>query len=114
MYRREVVTVWANLAAANQASREGANGKHYRYLRALVPITHEGMVATDRRFGTNRHNPYLAPGGLAKLATGLETFTCDNQGNPSPPGQLAPPCKVQAPPSFQGRSTAYPQVRRER
>jgi hypothetical protein len=72
------------------------------------------MVAADQRFGTNRHNPYIAPGGLAKLATGLETFTCDNAGNPSPPGQLAPPCKVQEPLSFQGSNGAYPHVRRER
>jgi ABC-type transporter Mla subunit MlaD len=113
LYRREAVTVWANLAASTQASRVGADGKRLHYLRALVPITHEGLVAADQRYGTNRHNPYIAPGGLAKLATGLEAFDCDNTGNPSPPGQLAPPCKVQAPTPFQGRSGAYPHVGRE-
>ena len=114
LYEREAVAVWASLSSATQASQVGADGKRLHYLRALVPITHEGMVAADQRFGTNRHNPYFAPGGLAKLDTGLETFTCDNEGNQSPPGQAAPPCKVQVPPRFQGRSTAYPHVRRAR
>jgi virulence factor Mce-like protein len=113
LYKRELVTVWSNMAASTQASRVGADGKRLHYLRALVPITHEGLVAANQRFGTNRRNPYLAPGGLEKLATGLEAFTCDNTGNQSPPGQFAPECKVQAPTPFQGRSTAYPQVRRE-
>ena len=114
LYQRELVTVWANLSASTQASQVGADGTRLHYLRALVPITHEGMVAADRRFGTNRHNPYFAPGALAKLPTGLETFTCDNAGNPSPPGQLAPPCKEQAPLEFQGRSSGYPHVGRGR
>ncbi len=112
--KREFVTMWANIAADNQGSEVGADGKRLHYIRALVPITNEGLVASDQRFGTNRHNPYIAPGGLAKLGQGgLEAFDCSNQGNQSPPTQFAPPCKEQAKPTFQGRTQAFPHIQAE-
>jgi virulence factor Mce-like protein len=114
LYPRELVAMWANLAASTQATQVAANGQRLHYLRALVPFTQEGLVATGRRYGTNRHNPYFAPGGLAKLAGGLEAFDCANAGNPSPPGQLAPPCRVQLPTPFQGAAGAYPHARSAR
>ena len=113
-YKRELTTMWAQVAAGNQGSEVGANGKRLHYIRALVPMTAEGAVATGRRYGTNRHNPYIRPGGLAELARGLEAFDCENVGNPSPPGQQAPPCRLQPLQEFQGRRQAYPHVRRER
>lgn len=112
-YKRELVTMWANIAADNQGSEVGADGKRLHYIRALVPITGEGLLASGRRYGTNRHNPYFAPGGLAKLATTLEAFDCSNQGNESPPFQFAPPCREQAPQKFQGEARAFPHVRYE-
>ena len=113
-YKREFTTMWANIAADNQGSEVGANGKRLHYIRALVPMTAEGFVASGQRYGTNRHNPYIKPGGLAELPRGLEAFDCTNVGNPSPPGQQAPPCKLQPLQEFQGRRQAYPHVRRER
>jgi virulence factor Mce-like protein len=111
LYREEVVTTLANLSASTQASeRVSAGGPALHYLRALVPFTTEGLAVSDKRYGTNRHNPYLLPLGLLKLGNGgLESFDCSNTGNPSP-GEAAPPCKVQQPLLFQGRRTAYPHV----
>jgi hypothetical protein len=71
-------------------------------------------VGATERFGTNRHNPYIKPRWLDDLATGLEAIDCENVGNNSPSGTAAPPCKVQPPVPFQGRATAYPQLRRAR
>jgi hypothetical protein len=112
--KREFTTMWANIASDNQASQVGANGQRLHYIRALVPIAAEGLVATGQRYGTNRHNPYFAPGGLADLKDGLKAFDCGNVGNPSPPGQFGPPCKLQPLQEFQGRRQAYPHVRSER
>ena len=114
-YKRELVTMWANIAASNQGSLVGANGARLHYIRALVPMTAEGLVASGQRYGTNRHNPYIAPGGLARLASGegYEAFDCSNAGNPSPPFQFAPPCTEQKPFTFQGRTQAFPHVRAE-
>jgi virulence factor Mce-like protein len=112
--KREFTTMWANIASDNQASQVGANGQRLHYIRALVPMTAEGLVATGQRYGTNRHNPYFAPGGLADLKDGLKAFDCGNVNNQSPPGQLGPPCKLQPLQEFQGRRQAFPHVRSER
>ena len=110
LFEHEIVAAFANLAAATQAAeRPAAGADPLHYLRVVVPFTAEGAVVQDRRYGTNRHNPYLRPMGMLKLATGLESFDCQNEGNPGS-GQPAPPCKVQEPLTFQGRTTAYPRV----
>jgi hypothetical protein len=109
-YKQEVVSTISNLATATQASeRPAADQPPLHYLRALVPVTAEGLVAEDKRFGTNRHNPYLLPMGLLKLKDGLESFDCSNAGNPGS-GQPTPPCKVQKPFDFHGNKLAYPHV----
>jgi len=115
LYEREVIAAFANVAAATQgAERPQGGGAPIHYLRALVPFTAEGVVAADERFGTNRHNPYFQPGALEKLSTQLDSFDCRNVDNLSPPGQKAPPCVVAPDFEFQGRSTHFPQLRKER
>ncbi|MDX6650660.1 MAG: phospholipid/cholesterol/gamma-HCH transport system substrate-binding protein [Solirubrobacteraceae bacterium] len=115
-YRYEVTTMLANVAAASQASLPGASGKQIHYLRTLIPFTNEAQADQSQRLASNRHNPYLAPRALDRLASGLQAFDCANLGNPQRVlvlGPGAPPCLVQAPFEFQGRRTSFPQVRRE-
>jgi hypothetical protein len=110
LYRHEVVAQAALLGNSLQGSAPiKGGGPPLHYLRALVPFTSEGLIAYDKREGTNRHNPYLLPRALDKLAQGLESFDCSNVNNPSA-GEPAPPCRVQQPLDFQGRRTAYPHV----
>jgi virulence factor Mce-like protein len=114
LYKQEIVSTFSLFAAATQGSERGqAGGEPLHYVRALVPFTAEGPVIQDRRLGTNRHNPYLAPMAMLKLGSGLESFDCENAGNPGS-GEPAPPCKVQQPLEFQGRSLAYPHVEAEK
>jgi phospholipid/cholesterol/gamma-HCH transport system substrate-binding protein len=111
LYKQEVVSAFANLAASTQASeRPSAGAEPLHYLRALVPFTTEGLVVNGQRYGSNRHNPYLLPLGMLDLPNGLKAFDCQNVNNPSR-GETAPPCKVQQPLDFQGRRTAYPHVK---
>ena len=80
LYKREIVATFANIAAATQgAEPPRAGGEPLHYLRALVPFTAEGLAA-DKRFGTNRHNPYFLPGGLEKLATGARGVRLPEHG----------------------------------
>ncbi|MFL5886517.1 MAG: MlaD family protein [Thermoleophilaceae bacterium] len=110
LFRHELVAQTALLGDSLQAATPAEpGGPPIHYLRALVPFTSEGLVAYDKREGTNRHNPYLAPEALNKLASGLESFDCSNTGNPSA-GEAAPPCLVQKPFEFEGKATAYPHV----
>jgi phospholipid/cholesterol/gamma-HCH transport system substrate-binding protein len=112
LYKHEIVTTIAGLAASTQASeRAVAGGPPLHYLRALVPFTAEGAVVNDRRYGTNRHNPYFRPLALLKLDKGLDSFDCSNTGNPGS-GEPAPPCRVQQPLPWQGSHRAYPHVER--
>jgi hypothetical protein len=109
-YKQEVVTAFADLAASTQAAQPSTSGGDpLHYIRVVTPFTFEGAVVNARRYGTNRHNPYFVPLALLKLASGLESFDCQNAGNPGS-GEAAPPCKVQQPLEFQGRRTAYPHV----
>jgi hypothetical protein len=68
-----------------------------------------------KRMASNRHNPYFAPGGLAKLATGLDAIDCSNTSNPQtyPVIGSAPPCHVQAPIEFDGKAQSFPQLTRD-
>jgi ABC-type transporter Mla subunit MlaD len=115
LYEREIVAATAGVAAATQATEsQGAGTEPIHYLRALVPFSPEGLVASEERFGTNRHNPYFLPGALEKLNEQLETYDCRNVDNRSVPGAEAPPCVVAPNLEFQGRSTRFPQLRKAR
>jgi phospholipid/cholesterol/gamma-HCH transport system substrate-binding protein len=112
LYPNEAVTFFAGVSAALNYTERGSDGLPRHFFRTIIPLSPEGVVGAEERFGTNRHNPYVKPGWLNDLATGLEAIDCENTGNASPEGTQAPPCKVQAPTPFRGRSTAYPQLRR--
>lgn len=115
-YRRELVGTMANVAAALQATAPGADGTPVHYLRALVPLTEEASVGYTERLPSNRHNAYFAPGGLARLANGgLLASNCRNTTNPQTVpviGSGAPPCRLQPPWTFDGRTAYFPHVDR--
>ena len=114
VYKRDIVSQLANFGSSLQAKAPTeAGGDPLHYLRALVPFTSEGLAVNAERPGTNRHNPYTRPGHLNRLQQGLLSFDCLHTGNPAGP-EPAPPCVEQEPVTFQGRTTAYQQVRRVR
>jgi hypothetical protein len=116
LYKREVMQSWMNVAAATQATFQNPGAaKPLHYLRVLIPVTTEAFVSQGKRFASNRHNSYFAPGGLAKLATGLEALDCANTSNPQPLPVIgsAPPCKAQAPFAVDGATRSFPQLRRD-
>ena len=111
LYKQDLITSFANLAAATQATQpDQPGGDPVHYLRVVVPFTQEGLATQAKRMPSNRHNPYFTPEPLRKLSQGLEAFDCRNAG---PGTQAAPPCKVQTPVEFEGRRTADPHVEPE-
>jgi phospholipid/cholesterol/gamma-HCH transport system substrate-binding protein len=79
-YRRDLAGFFANGAASTQGSSSGLH-----YLRVVSPINPELLMPYAARPETNRTNPYLSPGGYAKLIEGLPVFgsyLCTN--NPLP------------------------------
>jgi phospholipid/cholesterol/gamma-HCH transport system substrate-binding protein len=73
LYRREIAAFFANDAAATQAGSPQAGGLLH-YLRVTNPLNAEVLAAYPHRLVTNKSNPYVEPGGYAKLPTGLEVF----------------------------------------
>jgi virulence factor Mce-like protein len=114
LYKGELVSQISSVAAAFQGKiAQGAGGEPIHYLRALVPFSSEAAVAPDHRFGSNRHDPYPLPGYMNRLRTFEEAFDCRNVGNQPAPDDT-PPCDVQAPFRFRGKSTQFPRLRPDR
>jgi phospholipid/cholesterol/gamma-HCH transport system substrate-binding protein len=82
-YRSEVMAPFMNVAAATQDTFRAPGAREaLHYLRVLIPITNEGPVNQPRRLPSNRHNAYMKPRALDRLAEGLESFDCRHLGNP--------------------------------
>jgi len=112
-YKLDVVSASANIAAATNYTTPGPDGKPMRALRVLSPIWPEGFVGAAQRSPTNRYNPYSAPGALAKMATGLESFSCSHTSNPQnqqSAGASVGPCLLAAPWTFKGQTRSFPRL----
>jgi phospholipid/cholesterol/gamma-HCH transport system substrate-binding protein len=69
--KREVVSFFANSAAATEARDPGTP---LHYLRTTNPLNPENLAAYPARLPTNRPNPYRFPGGFDDLPTGLPVY----------------------------------------
>ena len=116
-YRSEVMATFMNVAAATQDTYKAPGAAEaLHYLRVLIPITNEGRVDQPRRLPSNRHNAYMKPRALDRLAQGLESFDCRHLSNPqaAPVAGTAPSgCDPMEPWSLGGRpARAYPHLER--
>jgi virulence factor Mce-like protein len=140
-YKSEITAFFANDVAATQATDTPIGGSEpVHYLRTTNPVNPENLAAWPYRLATNRSNPYVEPRGYSKLKSGLEVFDdyycTDNAVAPLSPlaspllpddlrdlingivyggfedGNVAPPCKAQAPlgPRLTGTPGDYPHV----
>jgi phospholipid/cholesterol/gamma-HCH transport system substrate-binding protein len=93
--RREIASFFGNVTAATSGRSPNLNpnagdSDPIHYLRASSSLSPQGLAYYPRMLGQTRSNPYMAPGGLDRLASGLlsfETRTCAN-GDPAPPAQV--------------------------
>ncbi len=117
-YRSEVMAPFMNIAAATQDTFRAPGAREaLHYLRVLIPITNEGPVNQPRRLPSNRHNAYMRPRALDRLAEGLESFDCSHLSNPQtvPVAGSAPSsCDAMEPWSLGGRpARAFQQLSRD-
>jgi len=114
--RRELIATMANVSSATQATAPGVDGTPVHYLRAHIPVHEESIVGYAERLPSNRHNAYFRPGGLERMADGgLLASDCSNTSNPQIVpviGSGAPPCRVQPPWTYDGRTAYFPHVDR--
>jgi virulence factor Mce-like protein len=114
LYRTELTTAMANLAASLEA-RAPANvpGGSAGYLRSLAIVGNESIFGQSVREPSNRSNTYFSPGELADVARGgLLSTNCANTGNASQSafGFKNVPCRVQPGFSWAGLTRYFPHV----
>jgi virulence factor Mce-like protein len=73
-YRREIAGFFANSTATTEGTASAATGGLKHYVRISNPINPEALTPYQNRPDSNRSNPYMAPGGYNKLASGLQVF----------------------------------------
>jgi phospholipid/cholesterol/gamma-HCH transport system substrate-binding protein len=98
LYPQDVTGAFANLPAALGASAPGVNGVD-RYIRSALTLNNEGLFGQSSRPSTNRHNPYVSPGGLSYIGKGgLLSSDCNNISNIEAISELSTgnvPCRLQ-------------------
>jgi hypothetical protein len=63
LFSKEITAAFGNLPALLNASAPASNGITH-YIRASLTLNNEGLFGQAERPSTNRHNPYVSPGGL--------------------------------------------------
>ncbi len=100
LYPKEITAAVSNLPALLNGMAPGQGGVMRHYIRAALTVNNEGLFGQAQRPSSNRHNAYVAPGGLSYVAQGgLLSSDCNNTVNPNIPGILTRgnvPCRLQA------------------
>jgi ABC-type transporter Mla subunit MlaD len=83
LYKHETTAVFANLAAASNATIpvENARGEQLHYLRAMGPLNPETVSTYMQRLAINRNSAYSPPlwaEGLAEGLPGFDTRQCSS------------------------------------
>jgi phospholipid/cholesterol/gamma-HCH transport system substrate-binding protein len=91
-YKREITAFLGNVTGATQASNRtpesGFAPAHY--LRTISPLSPEALAAYPGRLGTNRSNPYTAPGAYDGIGSGIASFETRACGGAGLVAQLNP------------------------
>jgi ABC-type transporter Mla subunit MlaD len=113
---RNIVDILANVADVTSGSFVGPGGKVIGTASGVITVWNETISGWTHKLPTNRQNPYPKPPD-ALLETGqlgvLKAYDCRNIHNPlviPPTGTGAPPCILQGPWPFNGKSAYYPRL----
>lgn len=99
--------------ALNGTMVVSSSGRVVHYASGLPTFWNEAIGGWVKRLPSNRQNPYPEPqSGLNIGHGGLKAYDCRNLGNPDylPPFGSTPPCLLQGPWMFDGKSAYYPRL----
>jgi hypothetical protein len=98
LYPQDILAAFANLPALLNGSAPASNGITH-YIRSAITLNNESLFGQSQRPNTNRHNPYVSPGGQANIASGgLLSSDCNNLSSTSLSSILSAgnvPCRLQ-------------------
>jgi phospholipid/cholesterol/gamma-HCH transport system substrate-binding protein len=106
---------FADVAALTNGIFVGPGGLVQHYAKGLPTVWNETIGGWVKRLPTNILNPYVKPGGQADIAKlgHIKAFDCRNVKNPPyvpSTGTGSPPCDLQGPWEFNGKSAFYPRL----
>jgi virulence factor Mce-like protein len=115
--RRSLVAFFANIGQILNGVVPKPDGTTGHVISAMPSFWNETLGGWVKRLPSNRPNPYPKPNSALDIARGgLKSFDCRQTGNrqyvPPTGGNGAPPCILQGPWEFNGRSAFYPRLRR--
>lgn len=92
-HKNDITAFFGNVTSATNPrdSLGGTRAGTAHLLRVGLSVSPQTLAVQPRAFGQSRNNPYMEPGGMKNLATGLRTLTpqsCGN-GDPAPPTGMA-------------------------
>jgi phospholipid/cholesterol/gamma-HCH transport system substrate-binding protein len=112
--RNSVVGALANAAQINNGVLDAPGLGAVHYASGAVTVWNETVGGWLHKLPTNRSNPYPAPDSELNIAHGgLRAYDCRNTGNPlylPPTGAGGPPCLLQGPWTFNGKTAYYPRL----
>ncbi|WP_210495763.1 MlaD family protein [Patulibacter sp. SYSU D01012] len=82
--KQDFTSFVANVSAATQRGLSTPRAGRMHEVRASVTLSPQGMGYQQYVPGQSRSNPYMAPGGMKDLATGLKTLDSRTCGNTDP------------------------------
>jgi hypothetical protein len=106
---------FADVAALTNGVFVGPGGLVQHFAKGLPTVWNETIGGWVKRLPTNILNPYVKPGGqtdIAKLGY-VKSFDCRHTKNPAyipSTGTGSPPCVLQGPWEFNGKSAFYPRL----
>jgi len=109
------VGAFANVANITNGVFVGPGGLVQHYATGLATVWNETIGGWKSRLPTNILNPYVKPGGLRDIENHgyVKAFDCRNTDNrpylPST-GNGSPPCLLQGPWEYNGKSAFYPRL----
>jgi virulence factor Mce-like protein len=111
----DIIDILANVASVTSGSYVGPGGVVIGSASGLPTIWNETVSGWAKKLPTNRQEPYPKPGALLETGTigVLKSYDCRNTGNRlylPPTGSGAPPCLVQGPWTFNGKTADYPRL----
>jgi phospholipid/cholesterol/gamma-HCH transport system substrate-binding protein len=114
--RFDAIGILASIGSVTNGKAIGPGGRPAAYGTGVPTIWNEAIGGWKKKLPTNRPNAYPKPGALELKPLGhLKTFQCSHTKNTlylPPTGTGMPPCLVQGPWEFDGKSRYYPRLDR--
>jgi hypothetical protein len=111
----DIIDILANVGSVSSSAYVGPGGLVVGTANGILTLWNETLSGWAHKLPTNRNNPYPKPPD-SLLETGsqgvLDAYDCRNVHNPlwlAPLGG-APPCILQGPWSFDGKTAYYPRL----